>query len=257
MSMILSAAVSGLLAQRYNLDVIANNIANISTNGYKKVRAMFTDAPQETESATVFPDGTPVPEFQHGTGVRLASTQRLFSQGNFKETGNTWDLSIAGEGFFPLALPDGRNAYTRDGAFKIDGAGRLTTADGLLVDPPLAIPAGVQDVQVDETGAVRGTLNGETVEVGSIPIVIFANPEGLETIGHNLYVPSASSGDAQLDLAGANGRGQIVSGVLEESNVDLAEEMTRAMEAQRAYQLSIKALQTADEMIGLANNVRR
>ncbi|MDA8189244.1 MAG: flagellar basal-body rod protein FlgG [Dehalococcoidales bacterium] len=250
MSSILKSAASGLLAQKYNLDVIANNIANISTTGFKKSRATFADAAYENAVVNA-------PETRTGTGVTIASAQRMFSQGSFAETGNPWDLAIAGDGFFQVALPDGRKAFTRDGSFQVDAQDRLTTGDGLLVDPPVTIPYGAENVTVDPNGAVSADVNGQRVTLGNISVVTFPNPEGLLAIGHNLYAPSEASGDAQAGQAGAGGRGQIVSGVLEGSNVDLAEEMTKAMEAQRAYQLSIKVLQTADEMLGLANNIRR
>ncbi len=258
MSTIITSAVSGLLAQKNNLDLIANNIANMSTTGYKKARAIFTDGAYETHSAIQLPDGeTTIPEVRLGSGVRLVASQRLFSQGNFRETNNPWDLAIAGDGFFQVSLPDGGMAYTRDGAFQIDAQGHLATAEGFLGDPPVEIPKDIQELRVDESGAIQGTLNGQPVQLGRIPVVAFANAQGLLAIGHSLFVPTESSGEAQPGQAGTGDRGQIISGVLEESNVDLAEEMTRAMEAQRAYQMSIKVLQTADEMESLANNLRR
>lgn len=257
MSVILRSAVSGLLAQKYNLDVIANNIANVSTPGYKKARAVFVDAAYETESAIPLPDGTPtIPEARLGTGVRLVASQRLFAPGNLRETDNPWDLAIAGDGFFQVVLPDGRRAYTRDGSFQIDGEGRLATLEGFLGDPPVVIPIGTENVSVAEDGTIRGTLKDQPILLGNVQIVTFPNAEGLLTIGHNLFVPTDASGQA-LDAPAGGEWGQIMSGVLEESNVDMAEEMTRAIEAQRAYQMSIKVLQTADEMLGLANNLRR
>lgn len=257
MSTILRSALSGLLAQRYNLDLIANNIANLSTTGYKKSRSVFADAAYETQPAIALPDSEPVPEARAGSGVRVAAAQRLFSAGSFKETDNLWDLAIAGEGFFQVALPDGRRAYTRDGSFQLDSQGRLATVHGFLLDPPVAIPPDAEAVEVDEGGVVRGLLKGKPVDLGTISIVTFPNREGLLSVGQNLFIPSEVSGDAQADGAAAGGRSRVMSGVQETSNVELAEEMTKAIEAQRAYQLSIKVLQTADEMLGLANNLRR
>lgn len=254
---ILKSAASGLLAQKYNLDVIANNIANVSTTGYKKARTTFADAAYKTIPAGALPAGGPTNEFRAGTGVTLAAAQKMFFPGSLTETNGVWDLAIGGEGFFQVALPDGRKAYTRDGSFRVDGEGRLTTASGLLVDPPVNIPADAEDVHVDASGVIRGSLNGQLVELGDIVVATFPNPDGMLAIGQNLYLPSEASGEARVGHAGTEGRGQILSGVLENSNVDLAEEMTRAIEAQRAYQLSVKALQTADEMLGLANNLRR
>ncbi len=258
MSVVLRAAESGLLAQKHNLDMIANNIANLSTTGFKKSRAVFADAAYETESAINLPDGQPpIPEARLGTGVRLVASQRMFSAGSLKETSNTWDLAIAGGGFFQVALPGGQKAYTRDGSFQVDGQGLLTSAEGFLADPQVMIPKNVEDVRIGEDGAIRGILEGQPVQLGSIPIVTFPNSDGLLAVGHNLFVPTEASGAAESGVAGTGDRGQVMSGVLEESNVDLAEEMTKAIEAQRAYQMSIKVLQTADEMLGLANNLRR
>lgn len=256
MSSILRAAASGLLAQQYNLDLISNNIANVDTTGFKKSRANFADAIYDVTTTT--PDGSATPmEFRTGTGVTLAASQRMFSPGALKETDNPWDLAIAGDGFFQIALPDGRRAYTRDGSFQTDAQGRLTTAQGFLVDPPLTVPPGAENVAIEQNGVVQAQVDGKQVQLGTIPIVTFANPEGLVALGQNLFAPSDASGNAEAGPAGTGSRGQIMSGVLEGSNVDLAEEMTRAIEAQRAYQLSIKVLQTADEMLGLANNIRR
>ncbi len=254
---ILKSAASGLLAQTYNMDAIANNIANVNTDGYKKTRTDFADTAYDTMAATTSAIGGVAPEFRAGAGVAVAATQRVFSAGSLRETDNPWDLAIAGTGFFQVALPDGRKAYTRDGSFQIDGQGHLTTGEGFLVDPPITVPQGAENVQVDQNGTVRASVNGQQVELGSITVATFPDPEGLLAIGHNLYAASDASGNAQVGQAGAGGRGQIMSGVLESSNVDMADEMTKAVEAQRAYQLSIKVLQTADELLGLANNLRK
>ncbi len=257
MSTILRSAVSGLLAQKYNLDLIANNIANLNTTGYKKSRGIFADATYETQAAIALPESEPVPEVRAGTGVRVVAAQRVFSPGSFKETDNIWDLAIAGDGFFQVAFPDGQKGYTRDGSFQIDSQGRVATVQGFLLDPPVTIPPGAESIEIDESGVVRGRLNGKPAEFGTISIAEFPNREGLLALGHNLFAPSEASGDAQAEGEAVYGRSRIMSGVQETSNVDLAEEMTKAMEAQRAYQLSIKVLQTADEMLGLANNLRR
>lgn len=257
MTSILKSAASGIIAQKYNMDVIANNIANLQTTGFKKTRLLFADGPYENHTVPVPEGSNPEPDFKAGTGVRVAGVQRIFSPGSLQETGNAWDLAIAGEGFFQVGLPDGRKAYTRDGAFQIDGKGQLATAEGYLVDPPVTIPPGAENVSIDEGGTVRASVNGENVELGSIRIATFPNPEGLYAVGHNLFTASEASGEAQVDQPGTGTRGKIVSGVLEDANVDLGEEMTRAIEAQRAYELCIKVFQTADEMLGMANNLSR
>lgn len=253
----LKSAASGLLAQRHNMDVIANNIANLSTTAYKKSRVNLADAGQEILAQVQLPGAEYPVDVIAGGGVTVAASQLMFSQGHLRETGNVWDLAIAGPGFFQLALPDGRAAYTRDGSFRIDAQGRLGTSNGFLVDPPVTIPLGAEGVQIDGSGIVTAAVDGQPIEVGRISLAVFPSPEGLIPVGHNLFAASEASGQAQIDQPGVGGRGQVMTGVLEASNVDLAEEMTRLMEAQRAYQLSIKALQTADEMLGLANNLRR
>jgi flagellar basal-body rod protein FlgG len=257
MSSILRTAASGLAAQQRALDIISNNIANVSTTGFKKSRAVFADAKYYSEAASTTPLGEPVPAFTSGSGVTMAATQRILSAGNFQETGSPLDLTIAGNGFFQVALPDGTRAYTRDGSFTIDAQGQLTTTQGYLVDPPITFPAGAQNVQIDQNGAVQAEVNGQPTQIGTINVATFPTPEGLLAAGGNLYTVSDASGQPQVGAPGAGGAGQLVSGVLETSNVDLADEMTRAIEAQRAYQLNIKVMQTADEMIGLATNIRR
>ncbi|MCL4533659.1 MAG: flagellar basal-body rod protein FlgG [Bacteroidetes bacterium] len=257
MTTILKVAASGLLAQQANLDLIANNIANLGTTGFKKSRAVFADAAYET-GVLEAPGTNEAPmEVTTGTGVTLAAAQRILSPGSFRETGNVWDLTIAGDGFFQVSLADGRTAYTRDGSFQVDAQGQLVTADGSLVTPPVTIPQGAQDVEIDGAGTVRAKVDGKLTELGAVNVATFPNPAGLLAVGHNLFVPSDASGEAQAGAGGTEGRGQLMSGVLEGSNVDFAEETTKMIEAQRAYQLSIKLVQTADEMLGLANNIRK
>ena len=254
---IMKTAASGMLAQKFSLEVVANNIANMSTTAFKKSRAVFASAPYRLTTEPVLDSGEPAAVFRTGTGVRLLADQRLFFQGTLLETGNPWDLAIAGDGFFQVSMPDGSKAYTRDGSFQTDGQGRVVTVEGLLLDPPVTVPEGAEEVAIEENGLVTALVGGERVQLGTIAVSTFPNPEGLLSIGHNLYIASEASGAAQVGPLGVDGRGQIVSGALESSNVDLAEEMTRAIEAQRAYQLNVKALQTADEMLAMANNLRK
>jgi flagellar basal-body rod protein FlgG len=253
----LKSAASGLIAQRINTDVISNNIANLSTTAYKKSRVNMVDVGQEILAQFQLPGAEYPVDVIAGGGVTAAASQVMFTQGQLRETGNIWDVAIAGRGFFQVALPDGGTAYTRDGSFRIDAQGQLVTSDGFTLDPAITIPLGAENVQIDETGTVSALVDGQSTSLGQLPLAIFPNPEGLISIGRNFFSASESSGQAQVGQPGAEGRGQIMTGVLEGSNVDLAEEMTKLIEAQRAYQLSIKALQTTDEMLGLANNLRR
>lgn len=249
---ILRGAASGILAQQFQLDVIANNLANVNTNGYKRVRAALEDLPSEGAPFSDLPAGW-------SGGVVVGNTERIFTQGTLKTDGPPWELAIDGPGFFRVQLPDGRAAYTRDGGFRVDAQGHLVTADGYLLSPLVAIPADAGDFFVNPDGTVIAQRAGEPVgtQVGAIRLVQFANPQGLASLGNNVYVPSAASGPAREGAPGADGFGEIVCQALEGSNVDLGQEFTGAILAQRAYSMSVKALQTLDEMLGLANNLRR
>jgi flagellar basal-body rod protein FlgG len=249
---ILRGAASGILAQQFQLDIIANNVANVNTNGYKRVRATLVNLPSEGAPFSDVPAGW-------SGGVLVGNTDRIFTQGKLQTDGPPWELAIDGPGFFRVQLPDGRAAYTRDGSFRVDAQGHLVTAEGYLLSPLVTIPAEAQDFFVNPDGTVIVQRAGEQVgtQAGVIRLVQFANPQGLVNLGQNVYVPSDASGPGQEGTPGANGFGEIVCQAVEGSNVDLGQEFTAAILAQRAYSMSVKALQALDEMLGMANNLRR
>lgn len=262
------SASSGMLAQQLNVDTISNNLANVNTSGFKKSRVEFKDLLYETLRR---PDvyqmglGTPV-GIQVGHGVRPAATARTFTEGNLQQTGNTFDLAIDGEGFFMVERPDGTRAFTRDGSFKvaIDGTDRnLVASEGYYVlsadEDYITIPEGYRDISISGDGLITGKdENGNIQELGTVGIVKFLNPEGLLAAGNNLFEQTAASGEYQLKQDPSEpGYGSILQGFLEMSNVQVVEEMVNLITAQRAYEINTKAIQTADEMLGEANNLRR
>ncbi len=251
-----------MIAQQYNLDVIANNLANVNTTGFKQQRAEFQDLMYQTfrssGAATGANSRQPV-TMQVGLGTQFTSTGTNFLQGSLQTTGGTFDLAIQGDGFFRVLRPDGSVAYTRDGSFKKDANGVLVTADGYQLDPNITIPAEATNVTIGPGGQVNVTMpDGQIQEAGEgIRITTFANPSGLERIGQNLYVRGAGSGDPVDGTPGEQGRGQIRQGVLEGSNVQVVEEMVRMITAQRAYEINSKAIQTSDDMLGVVNQLKR
>jgi flagellar basal-body rod protein FlgG len=256
-SQLVRSAVSGMVSHKLSLDVIANNLANVNTSGFKASRVNFQDVLyQEHRLATSNQD------LRVGAGVRPVEIQPFFTQGGLHQTENPLDLAIYGNGFFQVATPDGQAAYTRNGAFQVDADGLLVTGDGLVVQPGIVIPPDlVSSVTIDASGTVRGERrlpNGqfETVEIGQLTVATFTNPEGLEAIGQALFRQTQNSGGATIGLPNTPGFGQIASQMLEQSNVNMADEMANLVVAQRAYGFSLKALQTIDEMIGMANNMR-
>jgi flagellar basal-body rod protein FlgG len=213
-----------------------------------------------TTPGTTAGAGTEIPTgIQVGHGSRVAATQRIFSQGEYKETKAPFDMVIEGDGFFQIRNHTGDIAYSRDGSFKVDGQGRLVTSDGLLIEPQIQIPANTTDVSISQDGIVQVKLPGQLdpQEVGSVQLVRFSNPAGLEALGQNLYHPSPSSGQPQIGTPGTDGFGTVKQGFLETSNVKLVEEMVSMIIAQRAYEISSKSIQAADEMLNVANNLRR
>ena len=255
-------AATGMAAQQLNIDVISNNLANVNTGGFKKSRIDFQDLLYQTIRAagTTEAQGAMVPTgIQVGLGTRPAAVQKMFSQGDFKQTDNPLDLVIEGDGFFQVLMPNGETAYTRDGAFKLDAQGRIVTSDGFAMDPEIAIPAEAKSISVGSDGTVSVTLPGQATpqEVGTIQLAKFLNPAGLTNLGRNLFGVSAASGDAVVDTPGMNGLGSLADGLIEMSNVKVVEEMVNMITAQRAYEINAKAIQTADEMLTTANNLRR
>jgi len=249
-------------AQQLNIDIIAHNLANVNTTGFKKSRADYQDllyqemksAGASSSPATVVPTGIEV-----GQGVRTVSTEKVFNQGNFKRTEAPLDLAIEGEGFFQVTMPDGDVGYTRTGEFKVDRDGRLVTSDGYVLEPEISIPTDALSITISADGIVSVTQpNIQTpTQVGNLELARFINPSGLKPIGRNLYTVTGSSGDATTGIPGTDGIGTIAQGFLEMSNVSVVEEMVNMIAAQRAYEINSKSIQTADEMLQNANAMKR
>jgi flagellar basal-body rod protein FlgG len=253
-------AATGMRAQQTNIDITSNNLANANTFGFKKVRAEFKDLMYRTakEAGTPMQSGTQMPVgTQIGMGVRNSATNRMFSQGDFQQTENPLDMVIEGDGFFQVQQPDGTLAYTRDGAFKVDGNGQVVTSDGLLVVPQITVPQGSGNLSISAEGAVTVKIGENISQIGQVQLARFINPSGLTAIGKNMFVPTPASGQASVGNPNAEGFGAIQQGYVEMSNVKVVEEMVNLIVAQRAYEANSKSVQTADEMLGMANNLRR
>jgi len=258
----LKTAALGMTAQQLNVDVIANNLANVNTNGYKKSDIEFQDLLYENIQ-TGNRDGRkgheqPV-KLQVGLGNRPISTYRSFSEGDIAETGNPLDMAINGKGFFQVQMPDGTYTYTRDGSFKINSQGYMVTNSGLKLYPEISIPESANTISISQDGVVSAMLDGqnEPEELGQIELVSFMNPAGLLAKGGNLYEVSEASGEPIFGNPGEEGFGTVVQGYLEKSNVDVAQEMINLIVAQRAYEINSKAVKTADELMAMTNNLKR
>ncbi|MGQ0619465.1 MAG: flagellar basal-body rod protein FlgG [Panacagrimonas sp.] len=259
MNSALWVAKTGLDAQATRMTVISNNLANVATTGFKKGRAAFEDllyqtvrqAGGQTSQQTQAPTGLNL-----GTGVRVVATDRQFSQGNLQQTNNPLDVAVNGRGFFQVSLPDGSNAYTRDGGFQVDSQGQLVTASGFAVQPGITIPEGAQSVTIGVDGTVSVQLAGEAAgqQVGALSVADFINPAGLQSQGENLYIETAASGPPQTGTPGLNGLGRVVQGALESSNVNVVEELVNMIETQRAYEMNSKAISTTDQMLAYVSN---
>ena len=255
-------AASGMIAQQANVDVIANNLANVNTTGFKKSRVDFQDLVYQNlrEAGAPSGQGGQLPTgLQFGHGVRAVSTQKIFTQGNYQETGNSLDVVIEGNGFLQVTMPDGSIAYTRDGSLKRDGQGRIVTSEGYVLEPQITLPENAQSVTISSSGVVSVTIPGNTTpqEIGQIQLATFVNPAGLNNIGRNLMTETAASGAPITGNPGEDGLGTITQGFLEMSNVQVVEEMVNMIVAQRAYEVNSKAIQTSDTMLEEANNLRR
>ncbi|HEU5437025.1 MAG TPA: flagellar basal-body rod protein FlgG [Telluria sp.] len=247
-------AKTGLEAQQTNLDVISNNLANVSTNGFKRSRAVFEDllyqnvrqAGSQSSQQTALPSG-----MQIGTGVRTVATERIHTQGNPQSSGNSKDLMVNGNGFFNVLMPDGTTAYTRDGAFQVDSNGQMVTSSGFVIQPAITIPPNALSINVGRDGTVSVTTAGAAAatQVGSIQVTTFVNPAGLESKGENLYVETGASGSPNTNTPGTNGAGVIMQGYVETSNVNVVEEMVNMIQTQRAYEINSKAITTSDQML--------
>ncbi|MCS6947022.1 MAG: flagellar basal-body rod protein FlgG [Steroidobacteraceae bacterium] len=248
------AAKTGLDAQQTRMTVTAHNLANVSTTGYKKSRAVFEDLlyqnVQQVGAATS--QDTQAPTGLHlGTGARVVATEKMYTQGNINTTDNSLDIAISGRGFFQIQLPDGTTAYTRDGSFQLSAQGQLVTSSGYVLQPAITIPDGAQAVSIGADGTVSVSLAGQAtpVQVGSIQLVDFINTAGLQPRGENLLLESAASGPPQSGTPGLNGLGTLVQGAIEASNVNVVEELVAMIETQRAYEMNSKALATTDQML--------
>ena len=258
----LYTAATGMVAQQTQIDVVSNNISNVNTIGYKKQRAEFADlfyqtmeyAGTATSTTTQSPTGINV-----GLGARTTAITKIFTQGNFKETGNNLDIAIQGDGFFQIQLPDGRIAYTRDGAFKLDAEGNVVTSDGYLLVPNITLPATTVQVSIGTDGIVSILEAGQTQmqQIGQIQIAKFINPAGLHSLGSNLYINTSASGEPIVTVPGTDGTGELRQGFVEMSNVQLVEEMTDLITGQRAYDAASKAIVTSDEMLKTVNSLKR
>lgn len=255
----LYSAAAGMNSQQLNLDVIANNLANVNTTGFKKSKIEFQDLLYETTRAAGAEQGggNQLPTgLQVGHGSQAVATSKIFTPGELTSTGERFDLAIQGDGFFEVQMPDGSKAYTRDGAFKVGSDGRVMTSDGHAVEGFQPVPAGTLTVSISSTGDVTySSVNGNTSF--RIQIARFVNPSGLESLGRNLYRETTASGTAELGNPDENGFGGIAQGYLELSNVRVVEEMVNMIMAQRAYEVNAKAVQASDEMMQLSNNLRR
>jgi flagellar basal-body rod protein FlgG len=257
----LNTAASGMQAQQTNMDVISNNIANVNTTGFKKSRAEFEDLLYQTvkEPGTASGNNSISPVgVQIGLGVKTAAVSKDFEPGSPRITKNALDLQVEGHGFFPVLLPNGQVAYTRDGSFKKDPTGRITDSNGNPLQPEIVVPPNASGIEISPTGkvdiAVGDSLTPQTV--GQIQLVNFVNPAGLRALGRNLFMPSAASGLPIQGNPGENGMGTIAQGQLEASNVNIVDEMVNMITAQRAYETNSKAVQAVDQMLQSTNNLR-
>lgn len=248
-------ARTGLDAQQTQLDVISNNLANVSTNGYKRSRAVFEDLLYQTlrQPGAQSSQQTQIPAgLQLGTGVRPVSTAHVFTQGNLQKTDNSLDIAVQGDGFFQILLPDGTTGYTRDGSFQKDNQGQIVTSDGYPLQPNITIPANALSLTIGTDGTVTVTQPGSAAatQIGSIQLATFINPAGLQSIGQNLFLETAASGTPTPNTPGTNGAGLVNQGYVETSNVNVAEELVTMIQTQRAYELNSKVVSTSDAMLG-------
>jgi flagellar basal-body rod protein FlgG len=254
-------SATGMMAQQVNLDVVANNMANVNTTGFKRDRADFQDLMYQalrlqgvtTEDGSQIPTGINI-----GHGTVLAAVQKLFTQGNYEQTENQLDLAIEGNGFLQVTLPSGDTAYTRAGTLKSDSQGRVVTSDGYLITPNLTIPQNTTNISIETDGTVSATVQGQSgpQQLGTIELATFSNPAGLRAMGKNLFLETDASGTPVTGKPGENGLGTVLQGYLESSNVSVVQEMVNMIVGQRAYEANSKSIQAADEMLRQANNLR-
>jgi len=258
----LFTAATGMASMQDNINVISNNLANVNTLGFKRSRAEFQDLLYQTfrMPGAETPQGNQIPTgIQVGMGSKLAAVSKLFTQGDFQQTGNELDMAIQGKGFFQIRRVDGEIAYTRQGTFRLDNNGQLVTADGEPLDPPINIPSDAELISIEQSGEVSVIQPGIVTPsvVGRIELANFINPAGLISIGKGLYKETDASGTAILGFPDENEFGALQQGFVESSNVNVVEELTNMILAQRAYELNSKAITTSDEMLQTANNTKR
>ncbi|WP_137177115.1 flagellar basal-body rod protein FlgG [Roseomonas sp. AR75] len=258
----LHIAGTGMMAQQTNVEVISNNIANMSTTGYKRRRAEFQDllyqnlrrvGSQSADTGSVLPSGA-----QIGLGVKTGAVYRITEQGSLSQTGNRFDIAVRGNGYFQVQLPSGETAYTRDGTFALSPEGVIVTADGFVVQPGITIPANAVDVTINANGEVLAKLDGQIApqNVGQIQLAVFANEGGLEAVGDNLLLATPGSGDPLQGAPGTPGYGQVLQGFVETSNVNVVQEITNLITAQRAYEMNSRVISASDEMLSTLSRLR-
>ncbi|MEJ6006848.1 flagellar basal-body rod protein FlgG [Paucibacter sp. AS339] len=245
---------TGMEAQQTQLDTISNNLANVSTNGYKRSHAIFEDLIYQNlrQSGANSTEQTQMPTgLQLGLGVRPVATARIYSQGNLQQTTNNLDMAIKGNGFFQVQMPDGTTAYTRDGSFQLDAAGQIVTNNGYTVLPGITVPPTAQSLTIGNDGTVSITVAGSATPqtLGQVQLANFVNPAGLDPKGQNLFAETAASGTPSTGAPTANGMGAIQQGYVETSNVNVVEELVAMIQTQRAYEMNSKAIQTSDQML--------
>jgi flagellar basal-body rod protein FlgG len=253
-------ATTGMSAQNINIDVIANNLANVSTSGFKKSRADFQDLLYQIIQTPGSPTSTDTKSptgIQVGLGVKPAAITKIFTEGDIIQTGNSLDVAIEGQGFFQVIMPDGNTAYTRAGNLKLDGQGRITTSDGFPIQPEITIPEDARQITISQTGLVSAILgdNTSSTQLGNIELVDFINEAGLIAIGKNLFRETEASGTPLTGTPGSNGIGTLQQGFVENSNVNLVEELTQMITAQRSFEINSRVISTSDEMMKTVTNL--
>ncbi len=259
----LSTAATGLSSQQKYIEIISNNLANVNTAGFKKVRPEFQDLLYETirpYGNTQLSNGTPLNEVQIGSGTELVTTAKEFSQGTITQTGNILDMAINGNGFFQVRKPDNTIVYTRDGSFSMDKNGTIVTSQGYILDPEIRVPSESTDLRISRDGVITVKDAKDVLserEIGRLQLARFVNPGGLSAIGDNAYQQTPASGEAILETPGTNNTGEVIQAQLEGSNVDLVTEMVNMIVAQRAYEINSKSVKTADDILNTAVNLKR
>ena len=252
----LYTGATGMMAQTYNLDTIANNLANVNTTGFRQNLARFQDLIYQTLKAPGAPIGASVVPVgqQVGLGVQVGSSEKIFTQGSLQQTSNPLDVAIEGDGFFQVTLPDGTTAYTRDGGFKEDASGAVVTANGYFLQPQISIPSNALQVSIGTDGTVTALVPGatNTTTLGQITLARFTNPAGLQPLGQNLFIQTEASGTPIVSQPGLNGAGILEGGYIEQSNVSLVNEMVNMIVAQRAYEANSKTITTSEQMLATA-----